>query len=217
MRKSKAAAWIVIWLSVYLWPQTGTQPTKPAKNPGSATVQHSSGRSKSVGSVDGRVFAITRTGDLKPARLARVYLIRGLDLPPENAVSVFLEKHTSGLEDLKNYADDSEELTCKRELLAVDDAILASIQWVDDNKKHSQILSVQTDEDGTFLISGIVPGYYMLAARGQAGANDAYWTADIQFFQSGDKGFWREGAGVQETSTLNIKLGSPERACLSIN
>lgn len=97
-----------------------------------------------LGSVHGRVFAITRGGDLKPARLAQVYLvfetrIVGHKVDPsatneENAGMVFLNKHTEQMKQLldelqEKSKDDSissdafKTISCKAELLAVDNPI----------------------------------------------------------------------------------------------
>ena len=47
-------------------------------------------------------FAVTKAGDLRPARLASVYLIGGLTIPPDSAVSVILDKQLSERKNLEN-------------------------------------------------------------------------------------------------------------------
>src|SRR6266849_7918822 len=96
MRRTLATVSIVIWSSLLLWPQAQPTTAKPTKNSVHAKDQGATGK-KPSGSISGRVFAITRAGDLKPARFARVYLMGNLPSPPGSefsAVSVFPSRHT---------------------------------------------------------------------------------------------------------------------------
>jgi hypothetical protein len=59
---------------------------------------------------------------------------------------------------------------------------------------------------------------YLLVVQGRAGANDAYWKADVGFIQSSGKRFWRVGAGdLNPGQAMSIKLPSPEKACVTLN
>jgi hypothetical protein len=174
---------------------------------------------KPSGSISGRVFAITRAGDLKPARLARVYLMGGLTIPPDSAVSVFFDKQLSERKDLRSsgaLTNDSEELLCRKELLIITNSVRAAAKWVGENKKYSEFLTAQADEEGAFQISGIAPGGYTLAVLGRAGANDAYWEVDVFFIQLGAKMSWRVAAGSDlPGKDVSIKLSSPEKVCFA--
>jgi hypothetical protein len=160
---------------------------------------------RASGTVSGRVFGITGSGDLKPARLARVYLLGSTETQTkQSAVTVFLEKYVTGTEELtaslNTDSDLSDEARCRKVLIVADDAILAALDWTKEKKKYSELKSTEADEEGAFRISGVAPGFHMLAIRGRAGANDAYWQADVVVVPGRD---------------VSLKLGSPEKSCIA--
>jgi hypothetical protein len=218
MLRVQAVVLIVICFSLVLWPQATPTTANPTKNSAHAKDPVAIGK-KPSGSISGRVFAITRAGDLKPARLARVYLMGGLNIPPDSAVSIFLDKQLSGRTALREsgaLTDDSEELLCRKELLLITDSVQAAVKWVEENKKYSEFLSAQADEEGTFQISGVAPGGYTLAVRGRAGENEAYWETDVFFVQVGGKMSWKVGANdFLPGKDVSIKLSSPEKVCFA--
>lgn len=94
-----------------------------------------------------------------------------------------------------------EDLHCREGLLDTDKTLADTAQWALDNKRAKQVLTTDGDEDGHFRIARVPVGRYRLVARGQAGANDAYWESSIVV-----------KAGVV-TST---KLTSPGKSCLHV-
>jgi hypothetical protein len=143
----------------------------------------------------------------------------GLTTPPDSAVSVFLDKQISEREGLRSsgaLTNDAEELLCRKELLVFTNSVRAAANWAEANKKYSEFLTTQADEEGAFQISGIAPGGYTLAVLGRAGANEAYWEVDAFFIQSGGKMSWRVAAGSDLPGRdVSIKLSSPEKACFA--
>jgi hypothetical protein len=184
----------------------------------SAKVQGQSAVGKPKGSISGRVFAITKGGDIKPARLAHVSLIGDLKRPPDTAVSVFLDAEHDGYERLNKLPYDSEESSCRQELHVRDESVASTIRWVEYNEKYSEFLTTQADEEGTFHISGIEPGGYTLVVRGRAGMNEAYWETDVFFIQVGGKMSWKVGGDdFIPGKDVSIKLSSPEKSCFAPN
>ena len=171
---------------------------------------------RAPGSVSGRVFAITEGGDIKPARFAHVYLVylwSGIPAPKaeaekpiETAGATFLGRYNDALQrhldEMKDpdFARD-EVLVCQSELLAVNRAVLATLDWVRKNGKSKQFIGVDTDEEGSFQVASVPPGRYTLMARGRAGINDAFWNSELS---------------VQAGSHVSVKLSSPEKACINL-
>jgi len=171
----------------------------------------------STASVSGRVFLITESGDMKPARFAHVYLLylwsgipqtgQAANAPsPDTAGTVFLSKQTEGMqqeiEEMKDASTPTDEsFHCKRRLLTVKKALLETVDWAKESNKSQQLIGTDTDEEGIFHSSGIGPGRYTVIALGRAGANDAFWATEV-FARSGEP--------------VSVKLHSPETACLDL-
>ena len=161
-----------------------------------------------TGTVEGRVFGVTRSGDLKPARMPSMYLLykgRGESLEENSADdhyqnTLIATSIATSRGQLEASAGD-EDLHCREGLLDTDKTLADTAQWALDNKRAKQVLTTDGDEDGHFRIARVPVGRYRLVARGQAGANDAYWESSIVV-----------KAGVV-TST---KLTSPGKSCLHV-
>jgi hypothetical protein len=192
------------------------------------------------GSISGRVFLITKAGDLKPARFAKVYLINGWtgNKNHESALSAYLARSVELYEARTKSSIPTEAVSCDTDLLTVADSVAAAAKWAEDNKKYSAVQSTETDEDGAFRVSGIrldiVTGEmspaerrawtsagaisqwnYKLVVLGRAGANEAYWEADVAFIQTHGHNFWRvETEEFVPGQDISIKLSSPKTACL---
>ncbi len=165
-----------------------------------------------TGTVDGKVFAITRGGDLKPARMPTIYLLyrgRGENLQANSADDHY---QNASMAALQKRLDDrlaaaragsvgNEDLECRESLLDTDKSLVDTTQWALDNKKGKQVLTTDGDEEGHFKMARVSAGHYRLVARGQAGANDAYWESSIVV-----------KAGVATT----VKLTSPGKSCLRV-
>lgn len=165
--------------------------------------------------VSGRVFLVTEAGDIKPARFAHVcllYLWSGVPQKDPNAPSpttagtVFLNKQNDGIsqeiEEMKDPNTPTDDgYQCKRRLLTARKALTATLDWAEESKKVEQIIIGDTDEEGIFHLSGVPQGRYTVIALGRAGANEAFWEAEV---------FARAGEAVA------VKLHSPETSCLSL-
>jgi hypothetical protein len=143
------------------------------------------------GAVSGRVFAITNSGDLKPARMAKVYLLwcysnlkfaleqekKGIN--EDTAALVFMRARNEAMEQdeiqrkQEQHWDDF--INCRRDLLEYDHGIVAAMRWCTTNRKL-QMLLTEADEDGSFRIPDVPPGVYDLVVRGRAGFNEAAWS-----------------------------------------
>jgi hypothetical protein len=153
--------------------------------------------SSQAGGVSGRIFLITKGGDLKPARLARVTLLYGSDAG--TAAVVYLNTELEQMKGSYTLLTTSGEASCRAELLVFINSLKATMEWAKVNGKQDQVHIATSDEEGLFQFSGLEPGSYILLARGQAGANDAYWQNDFK---------------VKPGESVRMKLASPHTACL---
>lgn len=158
----------------------------------------------SVGSVSGRIFLITKGGDLKPARMAHVFLFfeRG---PGSSAVMSAGGGYTPGLIYLKENLELTEDanksgasVRCSSDLLNAFKAAIATVDWAREHKLTAYALILDADEEGNFSIGKIQPGVYDLVVRGRAGINDAYWL-QVVTIKAGEK--------------TEVKLSSVEASC----
>lgn len=170
------------------------------------------------GVVSGRVFAVTKSGDLKPARGAQVvllYMYRSEKAANENpkeldsAGMAWLDNQNKALGEFNRQlttegAGWSDARMCRQHLLAYAQALSATIDWASENNKPWQILSTDADEDGAFKIAVPRPGKYEVVATGRAGFNDAVWETDF-----------KTEIHVEPGMTTEIKLSSPKEACLN--
>lgn len=192
--------------------QTKTTGTRPATRPRAATVS-------------GRVFAITKSGDLKPARMASVYLLL-FDAPRkgEDDDSLLLEWRREELwaaqaENEGVTADNAEwarggwavsadymqQHWCLRTLKLTREALRRTLAWAEAHHKMSEVLMTRADEEGNFELAVPRPGVYDIFASGQAGFNDAFWHG---------VGGAANSVTVEAGSAYALKLASPETACL---
>ena len=166
------------------------------------------------GVLSGRVFAITNGGDVKPARMANIYLLyeyHGKTVSDKEYQGTaggmaWSDQESRRLKDYsqwlkENGKDTSESLWCRTELLGYNKSVLEIMKWADSENKRWQVIIGQADEEGTFKISVPHPGKYRLLIRGRAGFNEAYWNTDVAV-----------NAGVETT----VKLAAPSKSCLEI-
>ncbi len=175
------------------------------------------------GVVSGKVFAITNSGDLKPARMASVYVLyvqRSVKVTPADskdgesaaiawgtnlnkALGEFNKELEKNLEAIKRReSGQSDDMLCRRELMAYQKALVDTLQWAGSEHKEWQVVNADADEDGAFRIPLPHSGTYRLIAHGRAGFNDAFWTSDDFFVAAG--------------SESSVKLSQPEKSCLAI-
>ena len=162
--------------------------------------------------VSGRVFAITKSGDLKPARMASVYLL--LSLPDQDPVYLeWLREFVKAEEaemarqraDQTKWGSEEEmdRYRCIRTLRYTREALQGTLASAEDHHKMSQVLVTEADEEGNFEFIVPHPGAYYVLASGQAGFNDAFWG-----------GLANSHIGVEAGSAQIVKLSNPEVACL---
>lgn len=161
----------------------------------------------SFGTVSGRVFLITKGGDLKPARMARVYLFFEHG-PGSSAVTTAGAGDSPGLIYLKKYLEATEAANksgdsklCRSDLLNADKATRATLEWAQEHKLMAYVTALDADEEGNFSVGKIRSGVYNLIARGKAGINDAYWLQEIT---------------VRPGEKTEVKVISVEASCADI-
>jgi len=178
-----------------------------------ANAQQQKSQPAKAGVVSGSVFAITEGGDLKPARMADVYLlyyyrsVKWATAHPEDEDSAghaWKDIHNKIMEQfLKVYAAEgmgwSDQMDCLKHLQVYQDALLQTMAWVPANHKDWQMLLTEADENGVFNIALPHPGQYIILASGRAGFNDAFWEADDVVVNPG--------------ATTAVKLAAPAKAC----
>lgn len=185
---------------------------------GTVNGQHASTKTAapSRGTLSGRVFAITQGGDLKPARMADVYILflsgvardgKVVDVG-ETAYLVFGSAHNDLQEQyLKEFEANpqwSEKMACIKDLATFRPAIIKAMEWAEAKNKQSQIVKTQSDEDGNFSAS-LPPGKYSVYVRGRAGFNEGLWDLGDELY-----------VDIHPGTHTEIKLSSPHTSCLDV-
>jgi Carboxypeptidase regulatory-like domain len=163
-----------------------------------------------TGELTGFVFAVTKGGDLKPARLATVILLWFSvvqNAETENSTGNMYQRN--GLKQMHNVVaklaskanDDNfcEQDSCQTQLVGYITALRDTLRWATEQRKPEQIKTAEADEEGRFKITGLPAGRYTLVVTGQAGVNSAFWDTDVV---------------VTAGQTTSVKLSSPKRACV---
>lgn len=161
-----------------------------------------------AGIVSGKIFLITKGGDLKPARLAQVFLLDGNAGKDgdESAAYYFTLAHLAKLKAIDSkqlYAglsdpEDVDRIYCLTKLRIFGESVTSTLKW-NHEQKTDFVKIGNADEDGLFRFGGVTPGKYSILATGHAGVNTAYWQQDVI---------------VEGGKEVTIKLSSPEAACL---
>jgi hypothetical protein len=168
----------------------GAAPTSP-KEPASQAAQETHQQ------VTGKVFAITGGGDLKPARMARVYLLQGCEHGPCASLT-----YMNKLGDKLRAQLKAHDFSCRVDLLTRLDALKETLtEWSTKSDNAIQVQFGSTDEEGVFQFQKVLPNSepYFVLVSGRAGANDAWWQGEVK---------------VDPGKDATTKLGSPEKACL---
>ncbi|HEY9140084.1 MAG TPA: carboxypeptidase-like regulatory domain-containing protein [Bryobacteraceae bacterium] len=114
-----------------------------------------------TGTLSGRVYAIAKGGDTKPARMADVFVASGDDqITLQQNIDRALAKR---LEDIKNSSDAQEA------------CLLASVSIHEAVKNGSNIQTVVTDEDGSFDLPKLKAGSYTVVVIGAANGSQSVW------------------------------------------
>jgi hypothetical protein len=153
-----------------------------------------------TGALTGKVFAITKGGDVKPALMAHVYLYsespyKGTVDPMGELIQSLLKNdrtYEESLTSIVEKADKKEEgnpyddkLRRHHELdIKLSESCHNFLRDIDDSiSSNSRIgfpfYSTDTDETGVFNLSRIKLGKYWIVVRGQAGSSDVLWVDEI--------------------------------------
>jgi hypothetical protein len=170
--------------------------------PRTAAPQQEKGKRASA-TISGKVFAITKGGDLKPARLASVYLIYHHSETDSQAFAngqlttagtVFDKWRCPPLIVNKGKKTESTVTFCNPSYALMVAAYWASGQPaqnsplccfkegmapVQGKNAPEQIQEATADEEGVFTITTNVPGHYLLVVEGRAGMNQAIWLENV--------------------------------------
>lgn len=163
------------------------------------------------GTVSGRIFLITGGRDIKPARLAKLYLFYGGAIlgMEDSAGMAFDKEYLKAMdayvielkENLKLGTLTSEAIDCEKELLLYSTAVVETLTWAETENKTIQAIFADADEEGNFKIAAL-PGRYTLLASGRAGFNDAFWMNGWVTVKSGEE--------------TTVKMARPEKSCLHL-
>jgi hypothetical protein len=156
---------------------------------------------EATGVISGKVFLITRGGDLKPARLAMVSLLdahAGKNAKDSASLFYFNTKLANMKASFRQLADPDDNISCQTSLLVFGNSLKSTLEW-NERERKDLIKIGETDEEGAFRFLGVPPGEYLILAQGHAGANRAYW---------------EEEATAETGKEVSIKLSSPKNACL---
>ena len=167
------------------------------------------GDTLATASLTGKVFAITRGGDVKPALLAHVYLFPASyainqwmlsNIRARNEFQVKVEAVLAGNPTDDPYYSAVVSENC-RDLLSAVDKEIATEKTIepDFGPDFGPAYNAETDETGGFNFFHIKPSDYQIVVRGQAGSNDVLWVDTVTI------------AGATE----NFKLHSVAKACQS--
>jgi hypothetical protein len=225
MRTSwSVAALLLLICSLMSSAQQGTATKKGAGDPVKAAAPTPKPIPLKPATVSGYVFALTNGGDLKPARLAEVYMFYSSPIirPTDStfAADVFASEVVNGLKEDKGPA--SCNSTLARGYVA---AVLKTIHWGEQHK--SQILFAEADEEGKFEITvppsrkdrspfsapdfrhfmfepGVphdhvfAPGVYLVVASGRLSTTNAFWKSEVK---------------IEAGETVKLRMSMPTLAC----
>lgn len=162
------------------------------------------------GVISGRVFLITKSGDIKPARLAKMYLLPwGNDVDKsvakiwgdelDKAAKKYIQELNAANKDGSSL-NMSDAYICRKELATYDEALTATLRWAVAQSVPPEIVIGNADEEGNFKFAGLAPGIYTVAVFGRAGFNEARWLDT--------------GVTVKPDTETSLKLSSSEAACI---
>ncbi len=187
--------------------------------------------------VSGRVFALTKGGDLKPARLAKIYMFysRPLGEPADRivetpasstfAADVFEKEVRDGLEEARAGQADKpylKETTICNNLLTrgYEGAIVNTLHWGGEQSR-TQFIFADADEEGRFQIT--IPPPDIKDASFEVGVprRDVFVPGVYLLVAYGAAGYnnavWKSEVEVEPGATLEVKMSEPEMACLKMD
>lgn len=151
-----------------------------------------------VPALKGRAFAISKSGEVLPARMALVYLVRcepekRADGDDPDPCASFLAKRAERLKSCKGTKRNPAQAACEHDasVFAFMDAIFKPINVA--KTAHFEDKQFETDEDGFFETNNSPGPLVMIYVSGQAGSHQCVWFEMIKL----------------ENGTTQIKLSKP--------
>jgi len=177
---------IILALLVLTFPQSMLSQASHPRPPANAkNVPAKKAEAPATGELTGFVFAITKAGDLKPARLATVVLLWSpvaRDAETLNSAGAeythnSVKQMLRAFEQVKQLRADKTfgENACRTVLAGHIVALSDTVDWVAAQRKSDFNKNIYADEEGRFKITGIPEGRYTLVVSGQAGLYNAFW------------------------------------------
>jgi len=155
-----------------------------------------------MASAKGRIFLITMGGDLKPARMATVYV-----LPPDAVPNAdLLGKKEAAVKNRLDYvesyrsAPDIHTTYRNGEVIREYETALNALEATIQSSAVSKGFVLSADEDGAFTLT-LNPNTYLIVAFGQAGVNKGYWLSELQL-SPGDQKELKMGSPAAASSVL---------------
>ena len=162
-------------------------PLEKAKNEVSNICQPPSDADK--GTISGRLYLITKGGDVKPALKVSIFILRDYGTDVEQKDLNIIKKK---IDQFANYKFGFEDIYNDIIQLEKDRVILCPYC----------VFTVATDLNGNFIFHGLPDGNYELYCMGQAGANEAIWLQSFTISKSNPSIFI--DGGVPVASFLNL-------------
>lgn len=227
MKASTIAPMLILW-SVGMLAQGTPTPKKAPARPAKAA----SKPALKPAIVSGFVFALTEGGDIKPARMAKVYMLysRPAERPPAqpidqvssgvSAEDVFaMEVRNEEAEEKVWEADKPylKDLTiCHATLERVSrGAIVDTLKW--GHEHMSEIIFGDTDEDGRFEVTIPPPDLEGASLEPSPTGETAFAPGVYLVVVIGSAGFndavWEGEVTVKPGESVTIKMSAPTKAC----
>ncbi|HZB88918.1 MAG TPA: hypothetical protein VE291_09700 [Terracidiphilus sp.] len=210
------------------------QVTLPSKKVSSAPVKTTSKPSLKPATVSGFVFALTKGGDVKPARMANVYMLYSRPAQESAAqivakspsttfaADVFRKESLDGEQRGNDWEKDktySDSLRCHKTLNeASRGAILKTLNW---GKDHiSQFVIGDTDEEGRFELT-LPPDYEDATFEPSPHGSTAFAPGIYLVVVIGSAGYndalWEDEVTVIPGQVVKVKMSEPAMACLKMD
>lgn len=186
-------------------PPKADSPSKPAEKQPTAPTKT---RPPLPAGLTGKVFAITKGGDLKQARFAQVFGLSGDSATAFNAYMQTIAMAVSQFTKLRDGRETDDVISAGAQVDSLIRALCTSIVGGPKDKaldlakaNPDQVVVSETDEEGFFKIGALKPGAYTVLVVGRACAND---------------GFWVENVALEAGKDSVLKMRSPALACLNL-
>lgn len=185
--------------------------------------------------VSGYVFALTKGGDLKPARLAKVLMfysraigesadqVVGKRADAASAADLFAREVINGLEEARAFLADKPYLKdttiCNNMLTrGYEGAIVKTVDWGQDHQ--TQIIFADADEEGKFEIT-VPPSLKDVSFEAGVPRDHVFAPGVYLVVASGMAGynnaFWKSEVKIEPGVTVKLRMSEPEVACLKMD